>query len=170
LRSTIAPVARILVGVVVDRRKAASQWADYVWRPSAVLPGVPDANPWTVLSSEGEVASFYAGSAEIELYRSHTQFYRENLSSGAPMLWISLHPTESDPPYKIGGVTADPAEGESYSETGVHLVEAVPMPRAIRDMIDAFVAEHFVELKFLKRDRDRVNPEALGRHGLVDED
>ncbi len=170
MTSTIAPVARILVGVVVERRKAMSQWIDHVWRPSAVLPGVPDTKPWMVLSSEGDVASFYAGPGEIELYRSHTQFYRENLSSSTPMLWVSLHPTDSDPPYKVAGVTADPAEGESYSETGVNLVEAVPMPQAVRDMIEAFVAEHFVELKFLKRDRDRANPEALGRHGIIDED
>jgi hypothetical protein len=168
--STIAPVARILVGVVVERRKATSQWIDYVWRPSAVLPGVPDAQPWTVLSSEGDVVSFYAGSAEIELYRSHTQFYRDNLLTGAPLLWVALHPTESNPPYKLGGVTADPSEGEAYSETGAILVESIPMPSAVREMVEAFVEEHHVDQAFSKRKRDRANPDALGRRGLVDKD
>ncbi len=46
--SQAAPLLRIPVGVVVERRKAFSPWADFIWRPVAVLEGVPDAAPWTV--------------------------------------------------------------------------------------------------------------------------
>ena len=44
-----AALKSIPVGVVVERRKAASQWIDFLWRPVAVLPGEPEAKPWTVL-------------------------------------------------------------------------------------------------------------------------
>ena len=46
-----------------------------------VLPGLPDAAPWTVLASDNERATFYAGAAEIELYRTETTNYRDNLGS-----------------------------------------------------------------------------------------
>jgi len=45
----------------------------------------------------------------------------------------------------------------------------VPMPDGIWDAIEAFVAQHYVERPFVKRKRNRANPEALGRHGIVDE-
>jgi hypothetical protein len=43
LRSTT--LARIPVGVVVERRKAISMWADFLWRPVSVLAGSPSAAP-----------------------------------------------------------------------------------------------------------------------------
>ena len=53
--------SRIPVGVVVERRKAASPWIDFIWRPIAVLAGQPDTPPWTALADDGERATFYAG-------------------------------------------------------------------------------------------------------------
>ena len=37
------------------------------------------------------------------------------------------------------------------------------MPEAIQQLVAAFVAEHHVEQPFIKRKRDRADPEALGR-------
>ena len=154
---------RIPVGVVVERRAATSPWIDHVWRPTAALAGVPDAAPWTQLPDEGGAATFYAGPAEVELYRSETTNYRDNLASGQPSLWVVLRPTGGDPPFAVVTVTADPAEGEAFTETGTDLVEAVPMPPAVAEAVAAFVAEHHVERTFEKRRRDRADPEALGR-------
>ena len=159
------PLARIPVGVVVARHTAASQWIDYTWAPVTVLHGVPDTQPWTVLRSDGDATMFYAGSAEIELYRSETTYYRDNLASGAPSLWVVMSSTEGDPPYRLVAVTADPAEGEAWTEAGSDLVDVVPMPEPVRVAIDAFVAEHHVEQPFHKRERDRADPEALARRG-----
>jgi len=49
-----APLASTVVGVVIERRKAKSQWVDYVWRPVAALPGVPEAQPWTALETDDD--------------------------------------------------------------------------------------------------------------------
>jgi hypothetical protein len=122
----MAALLSIPVAVVVDRIKADSQWIDYLWQPSAVLVGAPEAQPWTPLSGDGDRTSFYAGSASIELYRSDTGNYRDNLM-GDCKLWVVLTPAESDPPYTLFMVTADPTEGEAQTETGVNLVEAVAM-------------------------------------------
>jgi hypothetical protein len=161
---SVAPLAQITVGVVVERSKAESPWIDFTWRATAVLPGAPAAAPWTPLSDAGEVTSFYAGAADIALYRSETAHYRDNLASGAPALWVALRPTGVEPAHELVAVTADPAEGEAFTQNGDHLVEAVPMPEMVRAVIEAFVAEHHVEVPFVKRKRDRADPEVLARH------
>jgi hypothetical protein len=157
------PLARISVGVVVERRVATSPWIEHVWRPVRVLAGVPEAEPWTTLPGASGADTFYAGAAEVELHRTETTNYRDNLASGQASLWIVLRPTGGDPPFTVVRVTADPAEGEAFTETATDLVEAVPMPEPIAEAVAAFVAQHHVEHAFEKRKRDRANPEALGR-------
>jgi hypothetical protein len=164
------PLARISVGIMVARHKAVSQWIDFTWAPVSVLHGVPDTEPWTVLRSEGEATMFYAGSADIELYRSETTYYRDNLASGAPSLWVVMTSTGGDPPYQLVAVTADPAEGEGFTESAANLVEQVPMPQPIQEIVAGFVAEHHVEREFFKRKRDRADPESLARRGYGDHD
>jgi hypothetical protein len=161
--SAAPPLATISVGVVVERTNASSQWVDFLWRPTAVLTGVPTTPAWTKLSDDGERASFYAGAADIELYRTETTYYRDNLATGAPLLWVALRQRDGDPPYELLTVTADPAEGEGLTEAGNDLIETVPMPPAIQDAIAQFIAEHHVERAFVKRKRDRADPEALAR-------
>ena len=159
--SIAPPLAKISIGVVVERRKAKNAWIDFTWRPVRALPGRPDAVPWTVLATDGESTTFYVGASDVALYRSETSFYRDNLASGRPSLWVVLRPTGKEPPYELIAVTADPAEGESFTQAGDDLVEAVEMPAVVRATIEAFVAEHHVERPFYKRKRD----EAPARRG-----
>jgi hypothetical protein len=156
LRSTA--LARIAVGIMVERRKARSQWADFLWRPVSAFAGVPAAAPWTLLGTEAETSLFYAGEAAIELHRTETTNYRDNLASGAPALWVVMRSTGSEPPLELIAVTADPAEGEAFTDAGNNLVEAVPMPAAIAEIISRFIVEHHVERPFVKRQRDRQTP------------
>jgi hypothetical protein len=148
-------LTRISVGVVIERRKAKSAWADVLWRPVSVFAGNPVAAPWTPLGADDEVTLFYVGEAVIELHRTETTNYRDNLASGAPSLWVNMRPTSSEPPYELVAVTADPAEGEAFTDAGSNLVEAVPMPSEIANIVDRFVATHHVERPFVKRQRDR---------------
>jgi hypothetical protein len=156
-------LARIPVGVVVERHKARSPWVDFLWRPVAVLAGEPSAAPWTPLGTEGETALFFAGGAMIELHRTETTNYQNNLRSGAPALWVALRPVASDPPYEILAVTADPSEGEAFTDAGNNLVEAVAMPPEIVAAVARFIREHHVERPFVKRQRQPADPTAAGR-------
>jgi uncharacterized protein DUF3305 len=158
-----APLSQIVVGVVVERRKASSPWADFLWRPVGILPDAPDMTEWSVLREEDETVLFYAGSRTVALHRAETARYRDNLATGSPMLWVVLSPSEGERPYILATVTADPAEGEAFSEAGGNLVESVAMPDVVREVVESFVAEHHVEHEFVKRKRDRANPEALAR-------
>lgn len=157
------PLLRIPVGVVVERRKADSPWIDFVWRGIGVLPDESEMMPWTVLRAQEGSTLFYAGSATVDLYRSETERYRDNLATGAPSIWIVLTPSEGAWPYAVSAVTADPAEGEAFTEAGANLVEAVPMTAILHQAIENFIAEHHVEREFVKRERRRADPEALAR-------
>ena len=94
----------------------------------------------------------------IELHRTETTNYRDNLASGAPALWVALRPVSSERPYEILAVTADPAEGEAFTDAGSNLVEAVPMPPEVVDAVSRFIAEHHVERPFVKRRRRPAEP------------
>jgi hypothetical protein len=153
LRSTA--LAHIPVGVVAERRKAQSMWADFLWRPVSVFAGIASAAPWTPLDTGAETTLFYAGEAVIELHRTETTNYRDNLASAAPALWVVMQPTASDPPYEVLTVTADPAEGEAFTDAGTNLVEAVSMPPDIVEIIARFIVQHHVERPFVKRRRDQ---------------
>ncbi len=157
------PLLRIPVGVVVERRKADSPWIDFVWRGIGVLPDEPEMTPWTVIREQEGMTLFYAGSATVDLYRSETERYRDNLATGDPSVWIVLTPSEGAWPYTVSAVTADPAEGEAFTEAGANLVEAVPMPQVLHEAIENFIAEHHVETEFVKRERRGADPEALAR-------
>jgi hypothetical protein len=161
--SRARPLISIPVGVVIERRRAKSAWTDFVWRAVAVLPGVPDAAPWTMLDSDPDWMTFFGGVAAIELYRSGTSGYRDNLATGAPLLWVVLRPTGHDPPFEIAAVTAEPSEGEAFTESATDLVEAVPMPETVRAAVAEFVSKHHVEHPFVKRQRDHANHEAMAR-------
>lgn len=161
MRSTA--LARIAVGVVVERREAVSMWVDFLWRPVSVFVGSALAAPWTPLGGEAEAMLFYAGEAVIELHRTETQNYRNNLASGAPALWVVLRPAASERPYQLIAVTADPAEGEAFTDAGSNLVETVPMPPDVVAAVAKFIADHHVEQPFIKRRRQPFEPAFAGR-------
>jgi hypothetical protein len=161
LRSTA--LARIAVGVVVERREAVSMWVDFLWRPVSVFVGNASAAPWTPLGAEAEATLFYAGKAVIELHRTETQNYHNNLASGAPALWVVLRPAASERPYELVAVTADPAEGEAFTDAGSNLVETVPMPPDVVAAVARFIADHHVEQPFIKRHRQPFEPAFAGR-------
>lgn len=156
MRSTA--LAQIPVGIVVERRKARSMWVDFLWRPVSVLAGKTSAAPWTLLDTEAEAVLFFAGEAVVALHRTETANYRHNLTSGAPALWVALRPVAAEPPYEILAVTADPSEGEAFTDAGSYIVEAVPMPADVAKAIGRFIAEHHVERPFVKRRRQPAEP------------
>jgi len=104
------PLQRIPVGIVAERRRAISQWTDFVWRPVTALAGVPDTPAWTRLSGDDELALYYVGTAEVELYESEASNYRDNLVSGTPQLWVALRPTDADPTQRQTRKRAEVAE------------------------------------------------------------
>lgn len=153
------------VGVVVERRALDNPWVDHAWVPVAVLVGAPAATPWTVLEQTVKFVRYYAGAFAIEFFGTDTTMYRENLRSQQPSLWIALRHTDVAPGVVVRLVTADSSEAEALTATATDIIEAVPMPVEIQQRLAAFIDAHHVERPFVKRKRDRADPEAMARRG-----
>lgn len=153
---------RLRVGVVLERRMVAGPWAAERWRAVELLPGVVAPLPWAVLAEGEGWRRCYAGDVPIELFRTETAGYRDNLASGRPTVWVILR-RGGPHGVRLHEATVDPGEVEAHSDAGDDLVEAVPMPPAIAAWVQDFVDRHHVERPFWKRRRDRVDPEALAR-------
>ena len=151
----------LIVGVVVERRTLDNPWIDHTWLASAILPGAPAVEAWTALSERDGVRQVYAGPHKISFFSIETAHYRDNLLSGSPKIWVSLRRMDGEPPVSVIGVTADPAEGEAFTEAGDDIVEALAMPAEIAERLADFVQAHHVERAFHKRRRDEADPEAL---------
>ncbi len=151
----------VIVGVVVERRTLDNPWIDHAWLASAILPGAPAVGAWTALGERDGVRQVYAGPHTMSFFSIETAHYRDNLLSGSPKIWVSLRRMEGEPPVSVIGVTADPAEGEAFTEAGDDIVEALAMPAEIAERLADFVETHHVERAFHKRRRDEADPEAL---------
>jgi hypothetical protein len=110
---------------------------------------------WTIIQATSDVTTFYAGEASIELFRTETANYLNNLGMHEPFLWVSLRSVDREPGMQLQGVTADPAEGEALTGSGTDIVETVPMPSSVAEQLRTFIAEHHVERPMYKRQRER---------------
>ena len=156
---------RFEIGVLVAKRRLKGPWAGHAWVPQGVLPGVPATAPWTRLAVTEDEELYYAGAHEVRLHRSDTSHYGDNLAASRPSLWVALRPVGDE--VEVAAVTADPYEGESRADGIGEIVEAVPMPPEIQARVAAFFAAFHVERPFVKRNRDRGDPEALARRGPI---
>ncbi|QLP97998.1 MAG: DUF3305 domain-containing protein [Rhodoblastus sp.] len=154
----IAPTR--MVGVVVGRRKATSEWASdpFVVTPHAVLSQAPALASGAPLGQVGALDLIYLGSAELALWSGETGHYRDNLATGAPRLWVAL--TGRGERVAVHLVTANPYEGESLADSPGLTLEAVAMPPDIAADLAVFVARRHVEEVFVKRKRDKARGDA----------
>jgi hypothetical protein len=156
------PMLMLEVGVVLERRKATSPWLDEIWEAHAILAEPAAAEVGASLGRNGAGELVYAGRHALKAHTMATAFHRDNLNSGQPRVWVVMRPRPGDLP-EIVALTCDPNEGEGYAQTAWDLVQTAPMPEPVAAALAAFVAEHHVEHAFVKRKRDRADPEALAR-------
>ena len=153
------------VGVVLRRSEVNHAWVAHVWSPEAILPDPPSAAAGASLGRSGDSELFYGGIGTLELYRSETGFYRDNLIDGKPLIWVALRSQSETGDVELVQVTADPTEGETLMEAGADIVAPVPMPADIAAWVAAFVEEFHVEQVFHKRQRDKSGPDPRKKPG-----
>lgn len=151
---------KIEIGLVIERIDPQSEWASPHWRPALALPGAPDTPPWTVIAEGADRRRYYAGAFVLHLYSTETANYAANLAAG-PKLWVVLRPAGAEPPVEVAAVTADPAEGEAFTEPGHDIVETISMPAPVAAALADFVERHHVERPFLKRRRDSAEMDVI---------
>jgi hypothetical protein len=156
---------RIPVAVLAERRPGVTKWAEHVWRVVEVLEDAPPVPAWTMLHEDAGRTLFFAGEAEVELHPTDTTNYKHNLEAAQPLIWVVLRAGDTPSGLMLQAVTVDPGEAHIYADAGNDLLEALPMPPGLRALAAEFVALHHREQVFVKRKRDRANPDSMGRRG-----
>jgi Protein of unknown function (DUF3305) len=156
--------ARMMLGVVVERRKSTSRWQDWSWRPVSVILGAPPVGPeWRELLRGETWTQYHAANLPLELHRAETEPYLHNLAQTPPRIYVVLRPlTEPGAhAWRPWLITASPVEAEGYLSSGDEIVEGVPMPESVIAWLKAFVARHHVARPFVKRKRgNAIGPRA----------
>ncbi|MCW2236083.1 DUF3305 domain-containing protein [Azospirillum canadense] len=149
------------LGIVLERRRSASPWAEWAWHPVSVIPGAPPVEGAWRLLREGEGwAQFHAATLPLELFRTDTEGYKLNLSQEPPRLWVVLRADEGGESGAVVPfvVTASAHECEGYQVSGAEIVETVPMPDEVIALLRDFTEQHHVDVPFVKRERKRHFP------------
>ncbi|MEC9265088.1 MAG: DUF3305 domain-containing protein [Alphaproteobacteria bacterium] len=150
---------RMSLGIVVEKRPAASRWISHTWRPVAVLPGAAALSEWKLLDREGDVERIQIATLELELHRKETEAYLVNLANETPSVYVvlrapDLEDDDADAP-EICAVraTASPFEAQDFLDSGEDIVEPVPMTEGLIAWVQAFIDRHHEETQFKKRKR-----------------
>lgn len=147
---------KLPLGIVLRKTPGVTRWVPFVWTVSAVLPGAAPSQ-WRELRREGEAVEYHAATVTLNLHRADTEAYLHELRAEVPSVYVVLRDTETDmPPLEVLLATVSPYEAQDYADSGDDLVERLPMPPALRDMVEAFVDAHHVEQPFVKRKRDKA--------------
>jgi hypothetical protein len=154
------PKLILRVAVLAVRRPPVTRWSTGELRPLAVLETEPAAQAGTLVTSEAGVETWYLGGRDLVIWSGDTAHHRDNLMSGRPSLWVALRGTDPASA-EVACVTADPYEGEGLASDLALIVDAVPMPATIRDIVADFVTAHHVEMPFKKRKRVDADPNAF---------
>jgi hypothetical protein len=164
LAAPVARDARLALGVVVERSRAATPWQEYVWLPVGVVVGSPLREPWAMMHEDPHATQFFAGEYEIELTPRETGNYQVNLAAEQPAVYVVLRFEDGAAPLgvRVQLVTVSPAEAQGYLEGGADVVEPVPMPESVAVWLSAYVAAYHVEEPFRKRQRRKLDPREIG--------
>ena len=155
--SVISPLLTIPVGVLVERSKGAGPWSEFIWRARRRVARMqPEMAPWTrAARSRARPMLFYAGSADGRSLPLRDGALSRQSRDRQPQHLGCAQPCRGRLALRAGSaVTADPAEGEAFTERGRQSRRnRRRCRRCCARRLKAFVAEHHVEREFVKRKR-----------------
>jgi len=143
------------VSVVLERRPAASRWAEYVWNAAGITVGRQVANGRLRLVREDrDVAYFVFGGLEVALHIDECESYYFNLVSDSPRAYIVAHSTADDASPQPFLISMSFDEAHAYLE-GDDEIFAVDVPGELYRWTEAYViANYFPEKKKKRKLRD----------------
>ncbi len=151
-----------MLGVIAERRKSVSKWAEDYWIPVGVMLAPAELEAGDVMVRTEGMTRYYMGRREMTCHAADMEAYIENFDSGAPALYVVLRQDldgEGALPWYVQSVTASPHEAQDYEVGATDLVERVAMPPEIEAELRAFMARHYAPQEFRKRRRDSVRVE-----------
>ncbi|MDP1901931.1 MAG: DUF3305 domain-containing protein [Rubrivivax sp.] len=132
------------VAVQIERLQQPSRWEDWRFRITDVtLDEGQFGDAPRQLRDDGRSALFLHPGFEVTLHRDEAEGYYLNLSSGAPAWFVMWRTDDADPsrawPEKV---TLSYNEGARLMDAQER-VDNVPVPREVRDWLQAFADEHY---------------------------
>ena len=147
---------RISIGVLAEKRRSFSQWAQDYWIPTAIIEGHLNHHEGDLLYEADGVKRYFLGFSEIYCHASETEAYIHNFESQVPAIYVilrkdeeNLHPLD----WFVHTVTVSPYLAQDFSDSDEDIVERVLMPLDIAKQLMDFIDEHHVEEVFKKRKR-----------------
>ena len=153
---------KIDVGVIAEKRKARSKWAEDIWCPTAIIEGQIPQNPGQIIRKTELVESYFMGRAEIDCHAKETESYIHNFESEVPCVFVILRRDEEDEhplPWYVHVVTVSPYEAQDYADSAEDIIERVTMPLSIAKAVMDFTDQHHEEVVFKKRKRHNYKNE-----------
>ena len=145
---------RLPVAVQVERREPVSRWATASVVPVGVTPGAMPTGEGALLVAGERAARHHAGNAEIIVHRRDTEGVLANLSAPEPVVYVVMRPDGGAPlGTRLHLVTVSDHEAQDHTDAGEDEVARVPLPPALREPIEAFVALHHRDEPRRKRRR-----------------
>lgn len=155
-RILVSRELKITVGVIAEKRKSISQWAEDYWIPTAIIDSHVNQRPGELMRKTENAESYFMGFCEIYCHAKETEAYVHNFESRVPAIFVVLRLDEDDEhplPWYVHAVTVSPYEAQDYSDSPEDIVERVQMPLSIASAVMKFTDLHYVEEPFKKRKR-----------------
>jgi hypothetical protein len=156
-------IGRLNIGVIIERRDIDHPWQDHEWRLGGLVPGEHQSKEGELIEESPGRRRFFAGVGALTLHTTDIDAYLHNLFSPRPAIYVVLRKDADRPgsvPFTLHLVTASPYDAEAYMEGDGSLIEAWPMPPAVKEWVEAFVAAHHNPEPFRKRQRTRTDVES----------
>jgi hypothetical protein len=143
------------VSVVLERRPAASRWAEFTWRASGIVPGQrSDDSEMTLIHESEDSTLFLFAGLDVSLFKDECESYYFNLVSESPRAYVLAHQSSLDAPPEPFRVSLSYDEAHAYLE-GDDEVYAVEIPAELYRSTEEFViANYFPEKKTKRKLRD----------------
>jgi len=155
------------VGIVAEKRRINHPWQEFKWLPVAVVPGAGRNEGWLKTGEGDGYEQFLLGTLSVAVFRKETEAYKINLSSKRPSVYVVLRLAEEpeDPEIRAVFATVSSYEAQDHVDTGVDILEPVPMPEAMQAWLQNFIDMHHIDEQFKKRKRKdhRKEPVQFGK-------
>jgi hypothetical protein len=139
------------IAIVMQRRRAKSPWAEFVWEPFDVIPGHVGSGT-RLLRERDDAKQWLHPGFRIEMHRDEAEGYYLNLTAPDPRVFI-LWRMEGDDALPTH-VTASSEEAARWMDGG-HSVDGVKMPREIFAWAGEWVEKNYKPKPFEKRIKPR---------------
>jgi hypothetical protein len=138
------------IAIIMQRRRAQSRWADFVWEPFGVVPSTGSGR--RLLIEQADLVHWLHDGFTLELHRDEAEGFYLNLTAPDPRVFV-LWRMEEDDALPVH-VTLSSEEASRWMDGG-HSVDGVKMPAEIFAWAGEWVEKNYKPKPFQKRIKPR---------------